>query len=347
MKILYFSYGALYPYESSGAEKTADELLMALSDVSEIIALVTNEKYLLYNKEFDKVIDKNPYIYTQHSYTCVTYHSLELLKENLSYWINSFSPDYIIAQLCDLTNVFQSIKDKLHIKVIYYFHGNPFRESDNLELLRNNIERIHSILCVSKSVAEMLDKRFKELSIIIPPLFNQYSGQHTRPILCEQDRIVMFNTSQEKGCEIFCRLAEVFTKKEFVIYKCYFNSYDNLTNKFVSTKNYTGNVSQVFDNAMLYLAPSQAMEGFGRGIIEAGLYRIPSIVSNVAGLNETIHNRKLTIDNYSNINSWIEKMQFMLDSKDYYIEFANMAYKNSLTVINYANLQLLLLKKLL
>lgn len=346
MKILYYSYGALFPYESSGAEKTADELLSALSNISEVIALVTNEKYLLYNKKFDKVIDENPEIYNRHAYTCVTYHSLEILKEKLGYWIDLFSPDYIIAQLCDLTNVFRFIEHKPCTKILYYFHGDPYREPNNLNILRNNIERVHSILCVSTSVKKMLDTILGDLCFTLPPLFFQYTTHKKLGTQDGRNEIVMFNTSKSKGYDIFCGLAKIFTDKEFVIYKCYFNSYDKITDKFVSIKDYTYEYSLMFNNALLYLAPSQRMEGFGRGIIEAGFFGVPSLVSNVSGLNETIHIPKLVVDDYSDINSWVKKIQMILDHEEYSI-YSNMAHENSINAINYANLQLLKFKSLL
>lgn len=56
MKIAYVSPNSIYPYDSSGAEKTIEELLTYLAENNSILALCTNEKYLLNTARFTEVL---------------------------------------------------------------------------------------------------------------------------------------------------------------------------------------------------------------------------------------------------------------------------------------------------
>ena len=321
MKIAYISPNSIYPYDSSGAEKTIYELMEYLAENHVILSLCTNEKFLLYKMKFQEVISKEVEVIREENFTRIFFHSIDSLWEKGFLYLKEFMPDIIFTQLCDVKFIIQMMEMcNSKVKIVYYIHGNPERDEGYLKSLSTYYDYIEMILCVSEYVYDMMPMKLKEKSKIVYPLFGNIRNMpyYTNPL--KYKRLIFFNPIKEKGVEIVKEISKKLNMINFDVYETWYsNGYrryffgDN-----IHIKEYERDIFKIFSNSYIYMLPSQLPEGLGRGIIEAGAFGIPSLASDLSGMKRNICNEKYLIKNYCKAEEWIEAINVLISSEDAY-----------------------------
>ncbi|SHJ86811.1 Glycosyl transferases group 1 [Paramaledivibacter caminithermalis DSM 15212] len=86
----------------------------------------------------------------------------------------------------------------------------------------------------------------------------------------------------------------------------------------------------IYARSKVLLVPSICHEGFGRIIIEANINQVPVIASNVGGIKEAMGDGQVIIDDYLNINCFIDELNYLLNNYDWYKQLKKEALKNSI-----------------
>lgn len=211
---------------------------------------------------------------------------------------------------------------------------------------------VKGIIAGSKYIAKQLSKQYhRKVDFVITP-----TGGLSRVITKTKDQphfdITMFNPTEVKGGNIFFELVKILPKYNFRVVKGWTNlkvkdNYDPYL-MMLMEKAHTGqssvvyfpkdptipilknltvsepssNVGEFFQNTKLLLVPSQWEECYPRVIIEAGLNRKFVLASKIAGIPEVFNEinmpKDFLVDNYKNISSWKNKIEwFFTNYKNY------------------------------
>ena len=127
-------------------------------------------------------------------------------------------------------------------------------------------------------------------------------------------KIKMISTSVDKGFDIFSQLSKKFPNYQFeVAGDSSVEGSEKITEN-LTVYGWLNNPRDFIGDADLFLVPSRVEETFGRVAVEAIQLNVPTLVSNAGGLPETVNNNDLFIVKDTNIDSWIEKLNFFLNT---------------------------------
>jgi len=84
-------------------------------------------------------------------------------------------------------------------------------------------------------------------------------------------------------------------------------------------------MAPIYQSTGILLYPSHYNEGFGRAIVEAGLYGVPSIVSSNGALPVVLGDGGLALDSFD-IEKWTDAL---LEIEKKYDEYSAKAYQNA------------------
>lgn len=344
MKIAYVSPNAIKPYEASGAEKTIDELLSFMANYNQVMALCTKEKFLLSQKRYDEVLSSHIEKIQVGNYTKYLWNNMDLFWKGYEEKLESFSPEVIFMQLCDITPVAQWVRThNSKAKIVFYFHGDPGRDIKHLEGLRNFMDYIAVIICVSKSVFNMLPIDLRKKAEVVLPLFQNIRNlKITRMdrFSLERKTVIYFNPIRQKGAAVIKKVSEVLMDLEFDIYKAWNNNKCEYSfDENVHIKGFEDNPLQIYKEAFLYILPSQEIEGLGRGIVEAGAFGIPSLASGLKGMSYNIYDEEYLIDEYWNSEEWINRIKRLIEDAEFYRKSSELALIHTHTVLKQSVIQ--------
>lgn len=144
-------------------------------------------------------------------------------------------------------------------------------------------------------------------------------------------KILFVNPTFHKGVDIMYRIAKKLPEKEFLVVgsseilgKKLYNSLINLPN--VKSMGKILNMGEAYKETYLLVHPSKCYEGFGRTPVEAMVNGIPSVVSGIGALPETVGNSGDIIKDIFDIDQWIGKIK-KYDNKEYYLKKSKLCKK--------------------
>ena len=104
--------------------------------------------------------------------------------------------------------------------------------------------------------------------------------------------------------------------------------------KFVTINAYEKDKKKIFTNKDILVLPSK-YEPFGLVLIEAMMFKIPTISTNVGGPSEIIKNGKNGfLVQFGNINDMCKKIKILITDKKRYKSISNNGYKTFNTKFN-------------
>lgn len=342
MKIAYVSINSLAPYDSSGAEKTIDELLDCCSREHDVLALATNEKYLLQMKEYSQVVSDAKCFLKSGSYNKIFWHNIEALKNNFGIELIKFKPDIILMQLCDIEFVVEwIIKTRSNTHIVFYFHGDPERDVSHIESLRRNKNYVSYIICVSSTVRNKLPDDLKKMAYVLSPLFFMVRNVTYIGNGYDEISVISYNTTIEKGFPIVEGIAERIPNLNFHVYKTWHNVLSPFESHYknISVMNYEMDITKIFKGAFLYILPSQKMEGYGRGIVEAGAFGVPCLASKVPGIESNIYDEELLVEHFDSVEEWVKYIEKLKQNRDLYTRLSHEARNFSCEKMKEADVQ--------
>ncbi|MDA9748549.1 glycosyltransferase family 4 protein [Pelagibacteraceae bacterium] len=234
-------------------------------------------------------------------------------------------------------------------------HGNEviIKNNSHKKRIINTLSKIDKIICNSKfteNLVHNIDDKLNNTEVIYPGVSNfdlikpeKIEIKNGRPTLLTLARL-----EKRKGHEVILNVIKNLKKSYPEIRYIIAGEGNNLANlKFISKKLeidknviFLGPVNEkqkkyIFTITDILVMPTIdkslefSIEGFGIAYIEAGLFSIPSIASNVGGTNEAVLHKQTGII-VENINGLEKEIFDLLDNKNERIKLGNNA-KNRVT----------------
>ena len=319
MKVLFCNLNSLPPYHQSGAEITIDEFLEELSENGHLVySIICNETPLLRMGEFNRVI-QDGYDQIDYPYLKIFFNSKDNFQNKAMQIINEIQPDVIISQLNFLKPLSEYCELR-NIPLFYLMHGihrTGMHSDGELTILQNRA--VKGIICMSNFIKDSLHSSLKEKAVVIYPRI-PYARYKAEKMF--RDRILFFNPIKSKGIDIVLQLAKMFPDETFEIKETWEHNSICASEKALIGENVViGKIecscSAIYEHCKLLLVPSQEVEGFGRGIIEANINGIPIIASNIGGIPEAAGVKQYLIDDYSSLETWKYMLEEILRSNVY------------------------------
>ncbi|MBF0609465.1 MAG: glycosyltransferase [Magnetococcales bacterium] len=141
--------------------------------------------------------------------------------------------------------------------------------------------------------------------------------------------ITLINPIPEKGINTFLELSTHFRDFTFLAVEGWRPVKIDGTYLSRNVKYYSRqyDLTPIYKQSHILLVPSHFEEGFGRVVTEAGLYGVPSIVSNRGGLIEAVGNGGLVVNSHD-IKEWSGAIK-TIDDPNSYTKFRNQAKQHA------------------
>jgi len=207
---------------------------------------------------------------------------------------------------------------------MYYFNWRKW-----LTWHQSAIENAGVVIANSKFVAGLPEAIYnidRNIRVLYPAV--EITHPMKNPI--SKNHITMINPNRLKGGDIFLKIAERMPDRSFLaVGRCpreFSISAEKLQN--VTHINWTEGVWEYYQKTRVLLIPSRWPEAFGRVAVEAGLFGIPSIATNIGGLPEAVGDGGILIDNLNDIDAWIDAIR-TLDRKEIYADYSSRAFDHA------------------
>jgi len=239
-----------------------------------------------------------------------------------------FAP--LIAQFCIKNKIpyHYYLRDELQLNIFKnYEKGFRFVLKTTKNILENNaikkykklnalaLKNASKIIVNSKYMQKELKKRFNLDSNIYYPFVDTSSLKRTthskNKEFKDKKQYILFigGNNAMKGNDIVLKIAKSMPKEKFLIVGPYKTTQIKNNVAFTPWKK---DISQLYNQSKLLLVPSRWNEAFGRVVVEANYFGIPTITSDKGGLPEANKDKNLIITDLDNINSWTEKIRGVL-----------------------------------
>jgi glycosyltransferase involved in cell wall biosynthesis len=204
-------------------------------------------------------------------------------------------------------------------------------------LRRKKLVKADLVICPSKYMVSLLNK-YKIRSFVVSPFIDLANKTLTNNF--HNEFITFINPTHNKGVNLISKIAKNMGNKKFLIVgrmrKPIVELFRGCSN--VTFSNWTKNMQDIYKSTRILLVPTIIKEPFGMVAVEASNNCIPIIASNTGGLPESVGNGGILINNYKDINGWMEAIKF-LDNQKLYAEYSLKAKKysekfNILTTLN-------------
>jgi len=323
-----------------GAEKSIFNILKELSKNHEINTITFDNKYKngVFNVDGIKIINKglNKNFNISRIINLYSLNEAWILNELEKNKIKLKESKYIIiqgifaplvAQFCIKNKIpyHYYLRDELQLNIFINYEtgfkrilkiGKSLLEFRTVKKYKKlnvlALKNASKIIANSKYMKNELKKRFSLKSELKYPFigFSKFvKSQYT--FKSKDSKYITFigGKNAMKGYDIILKIAKLLPKEEFLIIGPYRNKY---IRKNITFMPWQKDVNSVYNKTKLLLVPSRWNEAFGRVVVEANHFRIPTITSNKGGLPEANKNKKDIICDINNIDLWIDKINHNL-----------------------------------
>ena len=258
------------------------------------------------------------YVYTYCGATC------EIVPRRMLYakfeeHLLQCSPDIVITMLEGAAR-FVEISKTYDIKVALWVH----------DVYPENIKALAAepnyALYTSEYVRKKCNEEHHTMGVVFYPPFEK-PVLSKLDIMQQRNYITMINPIPEKGGKTFISLSKEMSEKQFLAVEGWRKSelFDNDIPDNLTYVKRMDDLSKVWDITSILLVPSNLYEGFGRVVIEAGYFGIPSIVLNTGGLPEAVGESGIILKE----NTTIELKKAIMRVETNIDAFRIIAYQNA------------------
>ncbi|MEM6579668.1 MAG: glycosyltransferase family 4 protein [Pseudomonadota bacterium] len=324
-----------YPYFLGGAARAAHSLLASLVDAQNVDCLALGSAsyrggswVIPRAKDFASL---NIHSVDEKRAAINCGYPVRLLRDfynDLATEIQSSKPDILWAQLeGSLTLLRQA--DELGVTGLCYIHDAEF---DFAEIRAIAGLKCHLIASSDYLAEKVYAATGRRPGVIYPPTEFHFDacGDH-------DGLVTMVNPHPVKGLDVFLDIARRLPDTQFLLQESWKLGEDSLIALLdrlkslpnVSFAHRVANMRTVYEQTRILLIPSQWEEGFGMVALEAQSCGIPVIASRRGGLTESVGSGGLLIDDYLNVNTWVESLQAVLDDPNRYTTLSRQARENA------------------
>jgi glycosyltransferase involved in cell wall biosynthesis len=256
-------------------------------------------------------LDTDTISYHFDNYQCIFTTSVKL-----TYYIDLFaeSATRIITQQAKAHHIINHCLQRNYL-VCFWLHHTP-TTFDNYNLIHADYVFVASNFLKNK----LFSYRQKQVEVFYPSFEDcDIDCQHRK-------YITLVNPIADKGLEIVEKVASLFPEEQFLLVGGWSDL--DLPEHYASNIQFekrTYHMAEIYAKTKVLLAPSKLEEGFGRTIIEAGIYGIPSLVSHRGALPEALGEGGIVVAN-DEIQNWKTALNDVLKN---YTFFSNMSKLNA------------------
>ena len=329
MKVLYASERPPYPLFLGGAARCAHQLLLGMANAHNITSCaVGSSHYSVTPWAFPAECDapalgvlsmqvNNHDGMASGTLDCgYPVHIINDYSRELEHFIDTFQPDILWTQLDGGEHIMQLAARK-GIQGLYYVHDAEF---DPAELRRIAATGCH-LIASSGFLAGLAERATGRQVQVIYPASDLYFDTPGDP----DGFITMINPVGVKGIDTLLAIASQLPQKKFLLVESWRLNDDALqvlqarltTLPNVRFQTRVADMCEIYRQTQLLLVPSHWEEGFGMVVIEAQSCKIPVIASARGGLIEAVGDGGLLIEDYRNVDRWLEAIDKVLDNKAY------------------------------
>ena len=334
MRILYISRRPPYPFFLGGAARCAHVLLAQMS--AEFDAHCT----AVGSKEYSVAPWHPP---DQSEYISLGIKSLDLVGDGylldcgypvrifpdffnaLGGFMESFKPDIVWAQLEGAREILELAHER-GFQGLLYVHDAEFKPTE----LRAIADLNCHIVCSSRFLADKVRKVIGRKAWIVHPASEWYFDTEGDP----NGYVTMINPFQVKGIDTFLEIAQRLPLENFLLlesWKLNDTALAELEARLTQVRNVrfqrrVPDMRSIYGQTKLLLVPSVWEEGFGMVAVEAQSCRIPVIASARGGLPESVGDGGILIQDYRNVEEWVNAINEVLRDSSMYRELSNRAF---------------------
>lgn len=344
-KILFASQKGHVPYAEGGGEVIAFDLLseMQKTGSASVKALgsfdymdlellnghlkVTNTNMTLSQQGADlETLDGNKTSYPSFAhvmYQMENSYTTTLARNDhyfisLEEYITQFAPDACLLQAEGAVESWQKLRQSQTKTFLYVQNGFELNSFRGVQVERPQC------LANSKFIQEKLKHEFECESELLYPAINceRYrNNQEKQSDPSEPLKVLFVNPNSVKGLGVFLKVAENLKNVQFITLEGWAPIDTSLHSHFQSLGNVayltkTWDMSSVYDQADLLIAPSQWDEAFGRVVVEAHAAGLPTLASNVGGLPEASGRAGFLVNDFRNPGAWFEQIKFFSENRN-------------------------------
>jgi glycosyltransferase involved in cell wall biosynthesis len=318
-----------YPMLLGGAARFAHELLTGLAEEHDVMALCKLPpaailKQLLKPSAFDTLsvlgVEYQTPMQTvvDCGYTLVCNADVHAALDEL---LVSFSPTVVWSQLDGAVDVLARAR-RADIPSVYFVH-----DVESPDEMKRGAEMAVNFVASSQFIARRVeDVTGCHCHIVRPPVRSFSAVADELDTGSRQQAIGMINMARVKGIETFVSIAGALPEQEFVLLESWpqTDEYgDELRGRLpqnVRMLRRQPDPASFYRSLKLLLVPSVWEEGFGMVCLEAQRFGVPVIASKRGGLPESVGKGGVLIDDYLNVDSWVQYIGSLLDDNARYRE---------------------------
>lgn len=282
----------------------------------------------LYN--LDEVINSNStdFVYSE-SNTKIDFHLISKQQQfhsSLESLVDTYHPDKVITYLDGANEVMELCASK-GIEVYYVVFD--MKSWQIASLLCADYYGCHVVFISAAS-----ERKYKQLLSYAPTttIYQPFTYPQQSKSKTIRRFITMINPVPCKGLDIVIELIHQMPNTSFLLVE----GWTTLQQEGVDISHFPNvkvlpkqpNLDEVFQQSKLLLMPSQWEEAFGRVIVEAALWKVPTIGSNRGGIPEAIGEEGGVVVDSDNVDQWINAISDLLH-QDKYIRLGMSAYRNA------------------
>lgn len=242
--------------------------------------------------------------------------------------IERFRPDIVWTQLEGALEVLQAA-DRLGVTGLCYVHDAEFDRAEMRQIASLDCHLIASSRFLANKVYAATGRRAEP---VYPPA-ELYFDTRGNP----DGLVTMINVHPVKGLDTFIEIARRLPAIDFLLqesWKLGESALESLGLRLADLSNIrferrVSDMRSVYCQTRLLLMPSRWEEGFGMVALEAQSCGIPVIASRRGGLPESVGDGGLLIDDYRNVDAWVDAIGTVLKDASRYRTLADRARRHA------------------
>lgn len=335
MRILYASERPPYPFFLGGAARAAHMLLARMTAMPGVsCAAVGSRDYAVSSWRYPDVEDYGTLgvhaVDRAHDAVDCGY-SIRVLTDfyrTLSAEIERTRPDVVWSQLEGALPVLQTAH-RLGVAGLCYVHDAEFDPQEMRRIAALDCHLVASSGFLADRVRRATGRRAE---VVYPPaeLYFDTLGD-------TDGRVTMINPHPVKGLDTFLEIARRLPTVDFLLqesWKLDATALDTLRQSLAKLPNVrfahrVSDMRSVYRQTRLLIAPSRWEEGFGMVALEAQSCGIPVIASRRGGLPEAVGDGGVLIEDYLDVDAWVQAIDAVLADPAHYRTLAERARRHA------------------
>jgi glycosyltransferase involved in cell wall biosynthesis len=339
-KLLFVNQPPFYPDSSGGAQRSAMYLFESLQKKGWQIEVFCGLS--LRSPYFQKAVwqslkqfRKPPVIVKDEDLGYPCWRRLTKLSneqqwlESLDQRLQDFAPDVVMGHSTPFCPLLNHAADQGYFSI--YFARNLYNITPETVLS----DRLHIVANAPYTAAGLAHTTAKEIEVVLPFV----ESDRYRVAQRERRYITFINPVPEKGVDIAIEVARQLPNEKFLFVK---GKWSDRSQRYlesllepvyalpnVEVWDHLSDMRPVYAVTDILLVPSQAIETFGRVIVEAQINEIPVVGADIGGIPYALGQGGLLANPIDDPSMYVEALKRLKSDPDFYAQVSRRAIQNS------------------